>query len=116
MIKRKEEMYSEIKTEVRGGKGTMGISYLLSQEESFTAKLDKMARVNLAPGCSIGVHPHDITEEIYYILQGKALFHDNGEVKQLQPGDATITGGGETHSIESLGPETLDMVAVIIKK
>ena len=116
MIKRKEKMLSEIKKEVRGGKGSMEISYILNKEESFTEKLDKMARVILRPGSSIGVHPHDTTEEIYYILQGNALFYDNGEEKRLQPGDAAITGGGGTHSIESLGPENLDMVAVIVRK
>ena len=116
MIKRYQDMSSEVKTEVRGGKGTMEISYLFNHDESFTAHLDKMARVTLKLGSSIGIHPHDTTEEIYYILKGNALFYDNGEKKRLQPGDATITGGGGTHSIESQGPETLEMVAVIVRK
>jgi mannose-6-phosphate isomerase-like protein (cupin superfamily) len=116
MIKRSKDMSSEVKTEVRGGKGAMGISNLFNNDESFTAHLDKMAKVTLKPGSSIGVHTHDTTEEIYYILKGNALFYDNGEKRRLQPGDATITGGGGTHSIESLGPETLEIVAVIVKK
>lgn len=115
MIKRKEEMSLEIKTEVRGGNGTMEMINILKNEDSYTANVAKMARVTLKPGSSIGVHPHDTTEEIYYILQGNALFFDNGEEKRLQAGDVTITGSGGTHSIESLGPEDLDIVAVIVR-
>lgn len=116
MIKRCQDMSSVVKTEVRGGKGTMKMSILFNNDESFTAHLDKMAKVTLKPGSSIGMHSHDTTEEIYYILKGNALFYDNKEERRLQPGDATITGGGGTHSIESLGPDTLEMVAVIVRK
>jgi mannose-6-phosphate isomerase-like protein (cupin superfamily) len=59
------------------------------------------------------LHPHNADEEIYYILKGNALFHDDGIDKELKPGDVTITGGGATHSIEAVGSEPLELIAIV---
>lgn len=65
------------------------------------------------PGGSIGYHPHLGEEEIYYILRGEAIVNDNGDVCKLGPGDAVLTGGGASHSIENSGKENLEFIAVI---
>ena len=114
MIKRAQDIVKKVKQQVRGGKGSMEIIRLVHPEETFTKHLQTLARVTLEPGSSIGLHPHDNTEEIYYILKGRALFLDNGTEKILEQGDATVTGGGETHSIEALGPEPLEFIGVVV--
>ena len=114
MIKRAKDMVKEVKQQVRGGKGSMEIIRLVHPDETFTKHLQTLARVTLSPGSSIGLHPHVDSEEIYYILQGKALFNDNGTEKILERGDAAVTGGGGTHSIEAVGPETLEFIGVVV--
>ena len=39
---------------------------------------------------------------------------DDGEERELQPGDAVLTGGGASHSIANIGEETLELLAVIL--
>ena len=113
MLKRAKDMLKDIKEQVRGGKGSVEMTQLFKNDETYTKKIKFLARVVLNPGCSIGLHPHDVDEEFYYILKGKALFNDNGELKELLPGDATVTGGGTTHSLENIGDEPLEFMAIV---
>lgn len=113
MIRRGSEMVKEIKEQMRGGKGTVEITHILKQDE-INGKARLVAKISLNPGCSIGWHEHVNEEEIYYILKGKALIDENGEKHELNPGDASLTKGGESHSIENIGDEVLEFVAVIL--
>lgn len=113
MIKRMEDMAKEIRERMRGGKGSVQIQHIFTQDE-LTGKCRLFARVTLEPGCSIGIHNHDREEEIYYIISGKATVDDNGNVQELRPGDAVITGNGAYHAIENTGTEELVLMAVIL--
>jgi len=64
--------------------------------------------VTLLPGASIGEHVHDRTEEIYYILSGRAEMRMNAEVHQVRAGDLITTPIGARHAIENSGDD--DMV------
>ncbi|MDP4182809.1 MAG: cupin domain-containing protein [Bacillota bacterium] len=113
MIKRSSDMITEIKEQMRGGKGSVNITHIFKQNE-INGKSRMIARITLKPGCSIGFHEHVNEEEIYYIVKGKALVDDNGEKHELNQGDASLTLGGESHSIENIGEEDLEFVAVIL--
>jgi quercetin dioxygenase-like cupin family protein len=113
MIKRSNEMFKEIKEQMRDGKGSVEITHILKQDE-LNGKARLVAKISLNPGCSIGWHEHVNEEEIYYVLKGKALVDDNGEKQELNPGDASLTMGGKCHSIENIGDEVLEFVAVIL--
>ena len=60
-----------------GGKGTMHIERLLSPEE-MGPHVKMYARVTIDVGSSLGYHAHHGDSETYYILEGKARYHDNG--------------------------------------
>lgn len=113
MIRRSSEMLKEIKEQMRGGKGTVDVTHVMKQDE-LNGKARLVARVSLNPGCSIGWHEHVNEEEIYYILKGKALVDDNGDKKELNPGDASLTVGGKCHSIENIGDDVLEFMAIVL--
>lgn len=113
MIRRAEEMLKDIKDQLRGGKGSVEFTHLFNQEE-MAGKGKLCAKLKLSPGASIGFHSHIDEEEIYYILKGKGLVDDNGKKQEVQFGDAVITGGGDSHSIENTGEGELEFLAVII--
>lgn len=81
----------------------------------YTNSINLFSRIIINPGCSIGLHTHNDDEEFFYILKGRALFSDNGIGKELLPGDAAKTGGGEVHCIECVGDIALELLAIIVK-
>lgn len=113
MIKRAEAMVRELKEQMRGGKGTVAITHLFSQDE-IGGKARLIAKIELEPGCSIGFHEHQNEEEIFYIISGQATLDDQGEVSQLDPGDAAITKGGQSHSLSNNSDKLLTVMAVIL--
>lgn len=113
MIKRAEDMLCEIKEQMRGGKGSAEIMHIFNQDE-LKGKARLCAKITLEPGSSIGMHQHVDEEEIFYIIAGKGLVNDNGTQKEVNAGDSVLTGNGGSHSIECIGNEPLQMLAVIL--
>lgn len=115
MIKRGEEAILEIKERPYGGVGQLKKYNLFMPEEMKSKQVTMVAKVVLEPGCSLGPHPHVEDEEIYYILTGEGLFDDNGVTYKVGPGDAMITGAGESHALKNIGQEPLTFLALIHK-
>lgn len=97
-----------------GGKGTMHIERLLTPTE-MGEHVTMYAKVTIDVNSSLGYHAHTGDGESYYILQGKALYNDNGEERTLCAGDVTFTPSGKSHGIENIGEEPLVFMALIIK-
>ena len=112
LIREEQAMFQETRESMRGGNGVVQLQHLFSSDE-LGPHARMCARVTLPPGASIGTHDHRGEREIYYILQGKARFEEDGKSQVLHAGDATITGGG-THSIANAGNEPMEFMAVII--
>jgi mannose-6-phosphate isomerase-like protein (cupin superfamily) len=64
------------------------------------------------PGAVIGEHVHTHTEEIYYILSGRAEMRLGGEARPVGPGDLVITPLGGRHGIANVGDEDLDFLVI----
>ena len=115
MIKNYSEMISETKENMRGGAGTATLTHVFKPGE-FKGNARLCAKITLEPGCSIGFHEHIDEEEIYYIISGKAVVacsqDDAGTT--LNAGDASLTLGGESHSIRNPGPDKLELLALIL--
>lgn len=112
MLKKANERMTEIRSAMRGGEGTVRITHLFQEE--LPGKCRLMAHITLHEGCSIGFHPHEMETEVYYFLKGTGVADDNGEEKQVAPGDAMLTGGSAGHSVRNIGKEDLEFVTVII--
>ena len=68
---------NEVKAQNKAnGKGEITICHILGSEQ--LGGNDMFARVTIPAGCSIGYHEHHGNTETYHILQGEALYSDNG--------------------------------------
>jgi len=114
MIKRPSSFRKESRDGMRGGNGSVSFDHLWEPKSELKSSTRLFCKLSLKPGDSIGLHPHDAEEEIYLVLKGQAEADDNGEKAILNPGDTMLTGSGASHSIKSLGPDTLEVLAVIV--
>jgi len=113
MIKRAEDRITEIREQMRGGKGKVEITHIFTNEE-FKGKARLCAQITLEPGCSIGLHEHVNEDEIFYFIKGEGRVIDNGKEYFIKAGDSLLTGGGDSHSVENTGCELLVFVAIIL--
>jgi mannose-6-phosphate isomerase-like protein (cupin superfamily) len=72
------------------------------------------AREFIEPGPSVGYHKHEGYFELYYVLEGEGLVHDNGFETTIRKGDVVRTGNGEFHSIKNAGDTNLELIAIIL--
>jgi quercetin dioxygenase-like cupin family protein len=79
----------------------------------YTHELGKIMRGRLEPGASIGLHTHDTSSEIIYILEGngKVLYDDTQET--LQAGDCHYCPKGHAHSLINDSEADLEFFAVV---
>lgn len=113
MIKKAEELEIELQPNLKDGKDTVRIVNILEKNEMYgTGRLFGVSII--PPGGSIGRHTHSGDFETYYILKGKALVNDDGEISELGPGDMTQCKDGDYHSIENIGDIDLEYLAVIL--
>jgi mannose-6-phosphate isomerase-like protein (cupin superfamily) len=106
-------MQVEVREAMRGGKGRVQIMHVFKKEE-LKGKCRLFAKITLEPGCSIGLHEHVDEEEVFYIIRGRGRVVDDGVEQEVSEGDAILTGGGKSHSIENTGDDDLELMAVIL--
>jgi mannose-6-phosphate isomerase-like protein (cupin superfamily) len=113
MVKRGTVMEREVRERMRGGAGAVEILHVFRQDELGGA-VRLFARLRLPPGASIGHHVHDAEEEVFYVLSGRGVIVEDGVATDMNPGDASLTGGGAGHALENRGGEPLEVMAVIL--
>ena len=82
------------------------IRELLAHRNSAIRK-QSLAEARLPPGHRTIPHYHPRTEEIYYILSGKARMTIDRESADVVPGDAIAIPPGQIHTITNTGSDTL---------
>nr|WP_320147468.1 cupin domain-containing protein [uncultured Anaeromusa sp.] len=113
MIKRADDLQREVRKEMLGGQGEVTLVHLLQGEE-FQGKGRLFSRNIIEPGCSVGFHQHNGDVEAYYVLKGVGIFDDNGVKSTAQAGDLLFTKDGGWHSLLNEGPETLEIIALVL--
>lgn len=73
----------------------------------------RIMRLHLESGASIGVHSHDTSLEVFYILSGKGRAVCDGVTEELNPGDAHYCLNGSTHTLINDGNEPLELFAIV---
>lgn len=63
-----------------------------------------LAEVTLPAGAATERHYHKLSEEFYYLLEGRGLMEVDGEQREVGPGDAILIPAGAWHQIRALGP------------
>ncbi len=67
----------------------------------------------LIPGASIGLHTHETSSEIMYILEGKGKVLYNGEELRVEAGLAHYCPKGHSHSLINDSDKDLIFFAVV---
>jgi len=82
------------------------IRELLAHRNS-AIRQQSLAEARLSPGLATTPHYHEVTEEIYYILNGQAEMTLGEETRAVGPGDAIAIPPGQRHTIRNTGYEEL---------
>lgn len=53
------------------------------------------------------VHSHASSDKLYFVLEGKGLFHIAGEERELAAGEAVIARRGQDHGVKNAAAEDL---------
>ena len=76
-------------------------------------ELSKIMRGALEPGSCIGLHTHDTSSEIIYILAGKGKVLYDGEYEPLSAGSCHYCPKGHSHSLINDSQGILEFFAVV---
>jgi mannose-6-phosphate isomerase-like protein (cupin superfamily) len=69
-----------------------------------------LAEASLAPGQATERHYHGLTEETYYLVQGRGLMELDGETAKVAAGDAILIPPGSRHQIRNTGEGPLRLL------
>jgi mannose-6-phosphate isomerase-like protein (cupin superfamily) len=69
-----------------------------------------VAEATIPPGGYVREHYHRVTEELYYVLNGRGLMRLDGEIREVGPGDLIVILPGRRHRIDTVGSEPLVML------
>ena len=86
-----------------------------------TAKLfmdtdGKIIPCRIHPGGSIGVHKHETSDDINYIISGEGKAVCDGQEEMLTVGCCHVCKKGSSHSIENTGDEDLVLLTVVVER
>lgn len=85
------------------------IRELLAHRNS-AIRSQSLAEARLPVGASTQEHYHPKAEEIYYITHGTGRMRIEGELRDVQPGDAIAIPPGKKHKLWNTGPEVLRLL------
>lgn len=82
----------------------------------YRSEQGKIIPCRIHPGGSIGLHTHETSDDINYILSGngKAICDDHEEI--LKPGVCHICQKGSRHSIMNTSDEDLVMLTIVVER
>ena len=109
MVIRENDTVSELRENMRGGKGAVTIKKLGADIPNVRLS----ALIVLPEGAGIGLHAHEGECEQYYILSGEGLYDDGASKTSVSAGDFTLCRSGESHAIENSGGGELRLLAYI---
>ena len=91
---------------MRGGEGQV-VNHMHTDGDN------KIMKGFLAPGCTIGLHTHDTSSEIIYILSGTGkVKYDDGE-ETVKAGQCHYCPRGHSHSLINDSDSPLEFFAVV---
>ena len=109
--------------DVLGGKGRLYGRQLLGEDKAligtlpgfpddFGSSIHFIHETILEPGTFTGVHPHEDSEEVYVFIEGKGRMLIDGEIVEIQAGDAVLTKQGSTHNLENTGEIPMRLIVI----
>jgi len=101
-----EKMDETILPQFYGGEGNFGA-------KMFKDDSNKILKGRLAKGTSIGLHCHDTSCEVIFILSGAGKAILNGKEELLNAGNCHYCPKGQSHTLINIGDDDLIFYAVV---
>ncbi|MCQ2448373.1 MAG: cupin domain-containing protein [Oscillibacter sp.] len=79
----------------------------------FTDESGKILRGTLIPGATIGLHTHDTSYEVIYILSGTATMLYEGTIETLPAGSCHYCPKGKSHSLRNESDADVTFLAIV---
>ena len=76
----------------------------------------KIIPTKIHPGGSIGLHKHETSDDINYVLSGTGKAICDGQEEILKVGTCHICKKGSQHSIENIGNDDLVLLTVVVER
>lgn len=94
---------------MNGGTGTMSARMFMDEQ-------GKIIPTKIHSGGSIGLHKHETSDDINYVLSGTGKAVCNGQEEILKAGSCHICKKGSQHSIENIGNDDLVLLTVVVER
>lgn len=94
---------------LNNGTGTM-------TAKMYVGKQGKIIPCSIHIGGSIGLHKHETSDDINYVLSGNGKAICNGQEEILSVGTCHICKKGSEHSIINTGNEDLVLLTVVVER
>ena len=114
----KEQLIHLNKDKPAGGQGVLVGEYAFTRDKATKDQaIKEISWLTLAPGDSIGYHPHVTNEDTYIIVSGQGTFKDkDGRDVPVKAGDVSIVRKGESHGLANTGTVPLVFIDVIAEQ
>jgi mannose-6-phosphate isomerase-like protein (cupin superfamily) len=96
---------------VHGGTGALGWKRL-GTGNMMASAVDSYEIAEMPPGSRAGRHLHSRTEELFFVLSGRARIGLGDDVVEVGPGDAILTGFEGIQSVDAIGDEPYRMLVI----
>ena len=93
---------------MNGGTGMMSAKMYMDKE-------GKIIPTHIHKGGSIGLHTHETSDDINYVISGEGKAICDGEEEILKEGTCHICKKGSTHSITNTGEEDLVLLTIVVE-
>ena len=94
---------------MNNGTGTMTAKMHMSEK-------GKIIPCSIHPGGSIGVHRHETSDDINYIISGNGIAITDGISEVLTAGVCHVCPKGSEHSITNTGDDDLVLLTVVVER
>ena len=105
--------FNEIKemkvSRMNGGTGEMTAKMYMDE-------FGKIIPCHIHTGGSIGLHKHETSDDINYIISGSGIAVCDGKLEVLRAGACHICRKGSEHSIVNTGNEDLVLLTVVVER
>lgn len=115
MFREKQKMPVDTCLACHGGEGPLICRTLLADGDS-KMNIRFMHHDILPPGSSIGDHPHEDTEEVYYLLSGSGEMRLDGAARRMEAGDISVVSSGHSHGIRNTGDRDMELLVCCVRK
>jgi quercetin dioxygenase-like cupin family protein len=97
-----------------GGTGEYSVTTLV--KDPSCSALKYVRDLTLAPGSTIGLHQHDIDEELYYVLSGNGVVEDeNHREKPVAEGTLVLTQKRGSHGLRNTGRAPMRILVICVR-